>query len=431
MFVAFLVVLAFVGSGVAVYFLMDAPRKRALESLARVADERQELQRWADDLADQRRELEARSRGLAASAAALDRRVAEFEARAEAFGRRVISYDELAAENGILKADLRNMGLHAAQQDYRLAEADAAWAAVADHRDRLGRAYLGEVRAAVRRAVTPATYPANRQRLRQALEQLRGAGVAVTADEERQALGELHQQYERALWAAAEREEQARIRERMREEQRREREAQEAVEQAERERRAVAAALERALNDAASRHTEEVERLRAQLAEAEAKSRRAISIAEITRSGYVYVISNVGSFGRDVFKIGMTRRLQPQDRVDELGDASVPFPFDVHMMVTSEDAPKLERALHRAFHLRRVNRVNPRKEFFRATIGEIVQAVREHHGEVEYRADAEALEYLQSQTMSEADLAEVEETFERAEAAASAGPPGVADGEDD
>src|SRR5262249_50293458 len=151
-----------------------------------------------------------------------------------------------------------------------------------------------------------------------------------------------------------------------------------------------------ALRDAAHVHAAEVDRLRAQLAEAEAKSARAISLAQITKSGYVYVISNIGSFGRDVFNIGLTRREGPMGRVYELGDASVPFPFDVHMMIASDDAPKLERALHKVFHKRRVNKANLRKEFFRITIEEIVRAVKENHGEVEYKADAEALEYLQS-----------------------------------
>ena len=100
----------------------------------------------------------------------------------------------------------------------------------------------------------------------------------------------------------------------------------------------------------------------------------------------------------------MTRRLEPMDRVHELGDASVPFPFDVHLMVGCEDAPKLEAALHRRFHKRRVNKVNPRKEFFRVPIADIVTAVREEHGEVEYTADAEALEFAQSQTMTDAEL---------------------------
>lgn len=108
------------------------------------------------------------------------------------------------------------------------------------------------------------------------------------------------------------------------------------------------------------------------LKEAEAKSNA--SIANIG-AGYVYVISNIGSFGEDVVKIGLTRRQNPQDRVDELGSASVPFRFDVHTLHFSHDAVKLERELHRKFSDRAVNRVNSRKEFFRVTPSEVRDAM--------------------------------------------------------
>lgn len=94
------------------------------------------------------------------------------------------------------------------------------------------------------------------------------------------------------------------------------------------------------------------------------------------KAGYVYVISNIGAFGPDVYKIGMTRRLDPTERVDELGDASVPFNFDVHAMIFSDDAPALEAALHRAFADRKLNFVNTRREFFRVTLDEIKAVVK-------------------------------------------------------
>ncbi|MDD3185260.1 MAG: DUF4041 domain-containing protein [Anaerostipes sp.] len=94
------------------------------------------------------------------------------------------------------------------------------------------------------------------------------------------------------------------------------------------------------------------------------------------RAGYVYVISNIGAFGDDVYKIGMTRRLNPQDRVDELGDASVPFKFDVHAMIFSDDAPSLESALHQAFENKKLNMVNTRREFFHVSLEEIKNVVK-------------------------------------------------------
>ena len=112
------------------------------------------------------------------------------------------------------------------------------------------------------------------------------------------------------------------------------------------------------------------------------------------RAGYVYVISNIGSFGERMVKIGMTRRLDPMDRVRELGDASVPFNFDVHALHFSEDAVGIEAALHRQFEKVKVNRINNRREFFYATAAEVKQALMELDGNVlEYHDEAEAEQY--------------------------------------
>ena len=97
------------------------------------------------------------------------------------------------------------------------------------------------------------------------------------------------------------------------------------------------------------------------------------------RAGYVYIISNIGSFGENIYKIGMTRRLNPEERISELSGASVPFKFDIHAMIFSDDAPKLETALHNHFSNCKLNLVNGRKEFFNVTLDEIKQVVREYH----------------------------------------------------
>ena len=96
------------------------------------------------------------------------------------------------------------------------------------------------------------------------------------------------------------------------------------------------------------------------------------------RAGYVYIISNIGAFGENVYKIGMTRRLDPMDRIDELGDASVPFNFDVHALIFTEDAPGLESALHNAFEDKKVNKINSRREFFKVSLDDIKRVVREN-----------------------------------------------------
>lgn len=103
------------------------------------------------------------------------------------------------------------------------------------------------------------------------------------------------------------------------------------------------------------------------------------------RAGYVYIISNIGSFGSDVYKIGMTRRLEPMDRIKELSSASVPFDFDVHAMIFSDNAPELENLLHKKFEKNSVNRVNYRKEFFKVSLDEIEDVVlKEYNNTVKF-----------------------------------------------
>nr|WP_269205355.1 DUF4041 domain-containing protein [Motilibacter aurantiacus] len=116
------------------------------------------------------------------------------------------------------------------------------------------------------------------------------------------------------------------------------------------------------------------------------------------RAGYVYVISNIGAFGEHMVKIGMTRRLDPMDRVRELGDASVPFRFDVHALIFSEDAVSLENTLHEELKDRRVNRVNQHREFFYATPAEVRDVLARRAGQhlLEYKEAAEALEWRAS-----------------------------------
>lgn len=131
------------------------------------------------------------------------------------------------------------------------------------------------------------------------------------------------------------------------------------------------------------------------------------------RAGYVYIISNIGSFGENIYKIGMTRRLDTMDRVDELGDASVPFRFDVHAMIFSDDAHVLEAALHRAFDDRKVNMVNTRREFFHVTLEEIEEVVRKNYDKtVEFTKLPNAEQYRESQMirkgLGQAPLSKIE-----------------------
>ncbi len=141
---------------------------------------------------------------------------------------------------------------------------------------------------------------------------------------------------------------------------------------------------------------EKIALLDKELEDAHIKNERAKSMAQQTKTGHVYIISNKGSFGEDVYKIGMTRRLEPLDRVKELGDASVPFLFDVHAMIHSENAPALENTLHKTFNKKRVNLVNNRKEFFNVTIDQIRRKVESLSPEAEFIETAEARQYRES-----------------------------------
>lgn len=119
------------------------------------------------------------------------------------------------------------------------------------------------------------------------------------------------------------------------------------------------------------------------------------------KAGYVYIISNIGAFGEDIYKIGMTRRLDPTERVDELGDASVPFKFDIHAMIFSDDAPRLEAALHRAFEDKRLNKMNNRREFFNVTLEEIIEVVKANYDKtVDFVKTPEAEQYRQSKRIT-------------------------------
>jgi predicted RNase H-like nuclease (RuvC/YqgF family) len=215
-------------------------------------------------------------------------------------------------------------------------------------------------------------------------------------------------QYQFTLKKQEEQQEQRIIKEQIREEQRAIKEFEKAIAEAEKEEKLYRSLLEKARKDLESANDEErllaqqkIEELELRLAEAEAKEQRAKSMAEQTRKGHVYVISNIGSFGDNVYKIGLTRRLEPMDRVKELGDASVPFSFDVHAMIYVDDAPALESALHREFTNQRVNAVNLRKEFFTTDLDSIREAVVKLAGiEAEFNMTILAEEYYESKRLS-------------------------------
>lgn len=217
-------------------------------------------------------------------------------------------------------------------------------------------------------------------------------------------IDEMQLAYEYALKKQEEKEEQKRIREQMREEAKLQKEIEEARKDIEKEQRHYTNALIK-LNKQLE-YCDEVEKevILEKKQEVEFHlTELDVAIKDIDyreankKAGYVYIISNIGSFGEGVFKIGMTRRLDPMERVDELGDASVPFKFDVHAMIFSDDAPKLEAALHRAFENKKVNMINNRREFFKVSLSEIEEVIKNNYDKtVEFERIPQAEQYRES-----------------------------------
>lgn len=166
----------------------------------------------------------------------------------------------------------------------------------------------------------------------------------------------------------------------------------------------LTAALGEATGEKADNISARISELNEQLLEVD-KKKEEIASLQHGKAGYVYVISNLGSFGDNVFKIGMTRRLVPEERIDELGSASVPFPFDIHSMIFSDNAPELETAIHKMLNDKRVNKVNLRKEFFRVSLDDLEKLVFELQPTAEFNRTMLAEQY--NQTLSiEAGIAQ-------------------------
>jgi hypothetical protein len=289
------------------------------------------------------------------------------------------------------------------------------------------RAFNGECDAAIAK-VKYSNAASMENRIHRSCEQINKLGktksASITEDFFQLKLQELYLLHEFRTKQQEEKEEQQRIKEQMREEERARREIEEAQEAAEREEEVKLKALEKARREfeRATRGqmemneqtrlqnallAEQVAKLENELSEAIDRKAKAIARAQLTKSGHVYILSNIGSFGSDIFKLGLTRRLEPLERVKELGVASVPFDFDVHAMIYCENAPELERTLHQHFADRRVNLVNLRREYFHVTIDEIIAAVKQYHGEITFVKTPEAAEYRQSLAQRKANGLEI------------------------
>ncbi|WP_337174251.1 DUF4041 domain-containing protein [Paludisphaera sp.] len=409
---------------------------RELASKARKdAKEKREQSKAALDLVTKyaleiRQQAEHRAWEIAGDGYNAKARVDELRAEAEALQNRIKNYegvylvppghilDELADEFGFSKAGEK---LKLARERTALMQENgtAATCGYPDgwKKDHALKFVLGTFNGKVD-TVLARVKPANQGKL---IQEIKDAYALVNKDGEVYKDAKIRREYldsrlDELKWGVAVqklkekgREEQRAIRERMREEARAQKEIERAVKQAEREEELVNRAINRlrqqleAASEAERAKLEaQLQEMDAKLVEAEERGRRAISMAEQTKKGHVYIISNVGAFGENVYKIGLTRRLEPGDRVRELGGASVPFPFDVHAMLECDDAPATEAALHRRFVERQVNKVNRRKEFFRVSVRELKEAAEEMGLAGKWTIESAASEYRETVALERA-----------------------------
>lgn len=264
------------------------------------------------------------------------------------------------------------------------------------------RAYNAEADNCVRtvRAHSLDANVARLERAKSSIEKLgKSMAIQITDDYHQLRLDELKLTADYHVKVANERENQRALREEAREQEKVEKELQKAREKIEHERNKYQAALAIAVE---SGEPIAITNMQKFVEEAEAKLLDIENRQANVRTGYVYVISNLGAFGDRIVKIGMTRRLEPTERIRELSGAGVPFLYDIHLLFFSEDASALEAILHREFEHRRVNKVNLRREFFYATPTEVREAVKRLVGvtTLEFKEESEASEFRLSLSLS-------------------------------
>jgi Domain of unknown function (DUF4041)/T5orf172 domain len=289
------------------------------------------------------------------------------------------------------------------------------------------RAFNAESEAAIAN-VSWNNYRVMRERIESAFGALNKLGtvmqISLNGGYKEARLQELQLVFEAAEKRQQEREQQRRLRAEQQEEERVQRELQREREEAEKDEAKYEKEIARARRDMEKARDAEreamlarIRQLEGDLAAAHDRKERAIARAQLTKVGHVYVISNLGAFGEGVLKIGLTRRLDPEERVRELGDASVPFPFDIHALIYSENAPELETKLHNHFWDRRVNWANDRKEFFQVSLEEVASAISECGFSADVSVVPEAKEYRQ--TVAAIDASKQQSTSKAAASAPS------------
>ena len=283
---------------------------------------------------------------------------------------------------------------------------------VSDMQKLLLRAFNSECDELIER-VTYSNIEQSKKRIEASCENISKLGrimqISISWEYEKSKLDELYLVFEYRQAKQREKEEQKELRAQMREEAKLQKEIEEARKKVEKEQKHYQNALKTVLKQLTTASEEERAALEEKKTELEsqlgeiAKNIQDIDYREANaKAGYVYIISNIGAFGENVYKIGMTRRLDPTERIDELGDASVPFDFDIHAMIFSDNAPALETALHKAFEHKKLNMVNQRREFFAVTLDEIKEVVQKNYNKsVEFIELAPAQQYRESLKIKE------------------------------
>ncbi len=364
-----------------------------------------------------KKSLEDKANSLKTNADYLAKLSTDLAEKTKQLETRKVNYDELFNENNALKQDLFNLSVQIKKMERDHATITQRHEEINQKTNQLADRYLNDSVSWIGNKLTSNNFIISKKRLLDVIERCREIGIEISEDKEAEYVDDLKKKYEQAVRDEFAREEQARIKAQIREEEKFEREKAKKMQDAERELALINAALEKALKEAKDEHSAEVDYWKAKAKEAE-ENKRAISNAQMTKSGTVYIISNIGSFGENVFKIGMTRRDEPLDRISELSSSSVPFPFDVHMMIYCDDAPSIENAIHRELFKMRVNKVK-RKEFFQVDIAtinnlETIRKIAETDSKKihQFEINQEEQEYWQSLHGSEEDYEFIEQTAE-------------------
>lgn len=447
-----LIVLAVVAAGLLLLFLIWIQKVKKIKN--QLAQQTQELENYKaqyKDIIDVDKALATRNNELKGINQKIDALRADHDKQKEKLNQDFIAkrsiYENLLKEVSVLEENLENIsyGLYNPHYDYKTSEefkqnlekirdcqkqiikdvkatfCPREWAVdgsktegtkMTKHYSKLMlRAFNGECDAAIAK-VSWSNIGNMEARIEKAYEAINKLGsthqITITKEYYNLKVEELRLEFELQEKLYQEKEEQRKIREQMREEEKAQREMERARKDAEEEEERYQKALEKAkaeINKTTGKEldtlNERIKQLEENLEKAHEQKERAISQAQLTKSGHVYIISNIGSFGDQVYKIGMTRRLEPRDRINELGDASVPFDFDVHGLIYSENAPELENILHNRLEDRRINLVNLRAEFFNVTINEIEKIVNELNLSVQFTKIAEAKEFRETQSIRE------------------------------